>query len=261
VQNVVEKFVLPLLTKRGWVRTCEIGASLGASTDRLLLAPKVAITLIDPCLDCDLRQKYAGRPNVTVRKGLSLNVLRELGDCFDCILIDGDHNWYTVYHELKTIHERNLLKAGGFLFFHDVDWPYGRRDMYYQPETIPSEYRHSCAKRGIVRGQSELSDKSAFNSELWNAKHEGGARNGVLTAIEDFRREHKHEYSFFHVRGDFGLGIMQRRRGFVDNLMFLGVRCDGFAYNVIGSPKRFGLAHFPSLYFRVSSLVKGNTVP
>jgi hypothetical protein len=27
------------------------------------------------------------------------------------------------------------------IFFHDVGRPYGRRDMYYQPETVPPEFR------------------------------------------------------------------------------------------------------------------------
>src|ERR1039457_6819312 len=91
-------------------------------------------------------------------EGISLEVLPELSDAFDCVLIDGDHNWYTVFHELNVISDRDLLKPGGMVFFHDVEWPYGRRDMYFQPETIPQKYRHSCAQKGIVEGQSELSD-------------------------------------------------------------------------------------------------------
>ena len=99
---------------------------------------------------------------MTVNKGISLKVLPELHDAFDCILIDGDHNWYTVYHELKVISDRDLLKRGGMVFFHDVEWPYGRRDMYYQPETIPQEHRHNCAQKGIMWGQSELSEHGGF---------------------------------------------------------------------------------------------------
>ena len=57
---------------------------------------------------------------------------------------------------------------------------------------------------------------------MWNATHEGGPHNGVLTAIEDFLREHKDEYEFFRVRGDSGLGIMYRRNNFTEDLKFLG---------------------------------------
>jgi predicted O-methyltransferase YrrM len=239
MQNFVKSFVVPLLAKRRWTRVCEIGASLGGGTELLAPLPSIALTVIDPCLDYDLNEKFASNPHVTIKRGISLEVLPDLRDVFDCILIDGDHNWYTVYHELKVISECNLLKQGGIVFFHDVEWPYGRRDMYYQPEMIPREHRHNCAQKGIVRGQSELSDRSEFNSVLWNATHEGGTHNGVLTAIEDFLREHKDEYKFFRVREEFGLGIMYRRKNFIDDLKFLTVDCKGVACNVLTWAKRF----------------------
>lgn len=95
------------------------------------MLPTIAVTVIDSCLDCDLNERFASNSHVTVKKGISLEVLPELHDTFDCILIDGDHNWYTVYHELKMIYDRELLKRGGIVFLHDVEWPWGRRDMYY----------------------------------------------------------------------------------------------------------------------------------
>lgn len=266
MQNFVESFVIPALARRRWSRVCEIGASLGSSTQLLAVLPSIALTVIDPCLDCDLNEKFADNPHVTVKKGISLKVLPDLRDAFDCVLIDGDHNWYTVYHELKVISDRDLLKRGGIIFFHDVEWPYGRRDMYYQPEMIPREHRHSCAQKGIVRGQSELSDRSEFYSKLWNATHEGGTHNGVLTAIEDFLCEHKGEYEFFRIRGDFGLGIMYRRKNFNDDLKFWTVRCKGVVYNVftiarsaVSSSylwlKRFTKVHFPSAFTLAKSLL------
>jgi hypothetical protein len=255
MQDFVKSFVVPLLARRKWTSVCEIGASLGGSTELLAVLPSVSLTIVDPCLDCDLSEKFAGNPRVTVKKGISLEVLPELSDAFDCILIDGDHNWYTVYHELRVISDRDLLKLGGFVFFHDVDWPYGRRDMYYQPETIPQEYRHGCARKGMVAGQSELSDRSKFNSGLWNATHEGGARNGVLTAIEDFLGEHKDEYKFFRVREQFGLGIMYRRKDSADDFRFLTVECKGLAHGVFAWPKRFTKAHFPSVFYLAKSLL------
>jgi len=200
---------------------CEIGASRGASTDSLLALPDVSITVIDPCLDLDLEAKYAGEPRATICKANSLFALPTLGQAYDCILIDGDHNWYTVYNELRTISERLLLQRGGIIFLHDVGWPYGRRDMYYQPHTIPSEYRHGYARRGIVWGQNKLSDDAGINVGLCNATHEGGRRNGVLTGIEDFLREHENEYQFFRVREQFGLGVLHYRKNLADDLGFL----------------------------------------
>jgi hypothetical protein len=252
MQDFVQSMVIPLLAERRWSQVCEIGASFGSSTELFLALPSVTVLVIDPCLDCDLSQKFSSYPQVAVKKGLSLKVLPQLRDAFDCVLIDGDHNWYTVYHELKVIADRNLLKRGGMVFFHDVEWPYGRRDLYYQPETIPPEHRHGCAQKGIVRGQNGLSDQSEYNSGLWNATHEGGPHNGVLTAIEDFLHEHKGEYEFFRLRGNFGLGIMYRRNSFVDDLKFTALRWKTFA----GGSKHFIKVRLAFALARTKSLLR-----
>ena len=68
---------------------------------------------------------------------------------FDCIIIDGDHNWYTVFNELTIIEKRNLLKEGGTIFFHDIAWPYGRRDMYYLCVPVTAVARFPVPKPAI----------------------------------------------------------------------------------------------------------------
>jgi len=212
--------IKPYITASRYRRVCEIGASFGLTTDKLLELDSVSIDIIDPCLDADLRMKYRDDERVRVHQGVSLEVLQRIVGTFDCILIDGDHNWYTVYNELSTIEERGLLKRGGTIFFHDVCWPYGRRDMYYQPELIPEEFIQPFKREGIVRGQSELSDASPFNSDLCNAAHEGGPRNGVLTAVEDFYKEHRGKYKFFHFEEEHGLGVLLKTDGTVGGITY-----------------------------------------
>jgi hypothetical protein len=56
----------------------------------------------------------------------------------------------------RTIEERGLIKLGGAIFFHDVCWPYGRRDVYYQPALIPKNFLILTSGKAIVREQSEL---------------------------------------------------------------------------------------------------------
>ena len=211
MQQFVLDFIVPLARKRRWTSICEIGASVGDSTNELLKLPILSHTVIDPCFDEDLGALYAGDPRVTVRKGNSLDILPNLDAAYDCILIDGDHNWFTVFHELRLIRERKLLRAGGMIFFRDVDRPYGRRDMYYQPDTNPSECSHEFARKGIVRGQSVLSGSSGFNAHLCNAVLEGGPKNGVMTAIEDFIAENPSQYRLCAVWHQYGLGILQMR--------------------------------------------------
>ncbi len=57
------------------------------------------------------------------------------------MIIDGDHNYYTVREELRLIAERAAGAELPLLLFHDVCWPHGRRDDYFDPEQIPAEYR------------------------------------------------------------------------------------------------------------------------
>jgi hypothetical protein len=132
MKHFTRRFLIPYLKASQYRNICEIGSLGGGNIDRLLaLGPN--ITIIDPCIFERLDLKYESNPRINVIKGLSLPVLQEISAPYDCFMIDGDHNWYTVYHELKLIHERQLLAKGGSILLHDVCWPYARRDMYYNP--------------------------------------------------------------------------------------------------------------------------------
>src|SRR5262249_53979657 len=134
-------------------------------------------------------RRFAGR--YRFHRDISLNVIDGL-PAMDVALVDGDHNWYTVYHELRAL--RDVARREGtslpMLVLHDVGWPYARRDLYYAPDRIPAEHRQPYARRGIVRGAEELVDTGGANAENCNAVHEGGPRNGVMTALDDFVTEH-----------------------------------------------------------------------
>ena len=62
-------------------------------------------------------------------EALSVDVLPSL-EPMDAALIDGDHNWYTVYNELKMLAEGS--RRGGaplpVIVMHDVLWPQGLGD-------------------------------------------------------------------------------------------------------------------------------------
>ena len=72
--------------------------------------------------------------------------------------------------------------------FHDVGWPHARRDTYYAPERIPEEHRQPLAHDVCSRRRAGRGGAGACRYE-WAAAREGGPRNGVLTAIEDFIAE------------------------------------------------------------------------
>ncbi|MBX7256853.1 MAG: class I SAM-dependent methyltransferase [Candidatus Hydrogenedentes bacterium] len=250
-------FVLkPCIRQFGYVRILEIGAQYGENTDELAELPSVHVTVIDPCVDADLCARHAGNNRIAIRKGLSLDVLPDLTQPFDCILIDGDHNWYTVYNELRIIRERELLLRGGAIFLHDTWWPYGRRDGYYAPDRIPAQYRQPFAYQGIVRGQSALSESEGVNAQIANATHEGGPRNGVLTAVEDFLHEYDHKYLFFNLRLQYGLGTLYRRRDRECDSAFSEFHRDIQWRLRVGRVKDFVRAMSPSIYTAARRIAK-----
>lgn len=242
MRRFTKKFIVPFVDRCGYSNLCEIGSQGGSNLDQLLNLKGVRITTIDPCIDQNLEEKYQGSVQICVKKGLSLEVLPTLSDAFDCIMIDGDHNWYSVFNELKLIHDQSLLAQGGSILFHDVHWPYARRDMYYDPDNIPAEFQQPRAKRGIIRGQVELasSEGQGKNADLWNALNEGGPRNGVLTAIEDFMNEHPSGYEFYRLHREWGLGVLTRKGQQPKGLSKLKLK--GVWYNFISPIKiRLGL--------------------
>lgn len=171
-------------------RVCEIGVQSGAGTRRLIEYVREHdghLVCIDPAYPDDWHTVDA-EGVVTYEATLSLEALPRIERC-DAYLVDGDHNYYTVSNELRLI-ERAHADQPTIVALHDVAWPYGRRDLYYDPSTIPESERHPHRAAGIVIGASELDDTRGINAHLANAMHEGGPRNGVLTAVEDFVAEH-----------------------------------------------------------------------
>jgi hypothetical protein len=136
----------------------------------------------------------------------SLDVIPSL-DGINYAIIDGDHNWYTVFSELRLLSQRMAEPAR--ILLHDVCWPYAYRDLYYCPERIPEAFRHPYARQGIIEGQSRLSDDGGKSPHLCHALTEGGSRNGVLKAVEDFMQTDK-AWTFSRIERGAGMGLMTR---------------------------------------------------
>lgn len=165
----------------------EIGSFKGELTVELLEWAEtrgVKIAGVDPLPPDELEALAASRPELELLRVVGAEVLRER-DFDDAIIIDGDHNYFTLTQELNKIAGMSGDGPLPFLLFHDVCWPHERRDTYYAPERIPESERqplgHDCT---ISPGNPGLSDGGLPYE--WAADHEGGPKNGVLTAIEDF---------------------------------------------------------------------------
>jgi hypothetical protein len=201
--------------KRGPI--IEIGAAKGETTVRLAeLASELDVTLhsVDPLPELDvteLENRFGDR--FRFHRERSHDALHRIEPAA-IVLIDGDHNWYTVHGELTRLSSIAAAAHRPFplVMLHDVEWPYGRRDMYYDPESIPQEWRQPWDRRGIRWGERRLDESGrGVNSHLANAVEEGGPRNGVLTAIEDFVEGCADPPELRVVRGGAGIGVLASR--------------------------------------------------
>lgn len=200
-----ETHIRPAIIQRRHRHIVEIGVGAGANTGNLLgLAEEIGGFL--HCIDPSPQFEPSAECHcVALLKKPSLQALGKLKQV-DCAIIDGDHNWYTVYNELQMTDK--VLVPGGTVFLHDVLWPYGRRDMYHEPGRIPRKYRHPNQKMGIVQGEMWLSPEG-MNGDYYNALYEGGSRNGVLTAVEDFLRTRRN-YRLSLVQDEHGLAELRK---------------------------------------------------
>jgi hypothetical protein len=149
------------------------------------------VRCIDPVPSEALRDLGAAHANVELIERYSPEVLSELQDA-DTYFVDGDHNWHTVHGELLALRDRLLAQAApAIAILHDVQWPCARRDQYYDPQRIPAEDRQPYTyKGGIAPGEPGLDEHGFRGAGVFGvAEREGGPRNGVLTAVEDFIEE------------------------------------------------------------------------
>ncbi len=209
-----EVAIAPVIEAAGARRVVEIGALRGETTVQMLdrLGPDVELHVIDPVPEFDPtehEQRFPGR--YIFHRDISHCVLPTLPPV-DAALIDGDHNWFTVHHELEMLSAtaREAGKPLPVLVMHDVLWPYGRRDLYYVPERIPDEFRQPYDQRGMQPRRRDLlpHGRGGLSPTMNNAVCEGGPRNGVMTALDDFMRKYDRPLRRVVLPLYFGLAIV-----------------------------------------------------
>jgi hypothetical protein len=187
LENVAE-IMQPCLEARGTRSLLEIGSFAGELTESLLEwgTPKgVEISTVEPLPPEELRGVLSRHPELTLIEDTGVGALSGLDALPDTVIIDGDHNYFTLTGELDKIAEMADDQQLPLILFHDVCWPHERRDTYYAPERVPESERPPIAKDcTIAPGNPGLSDGGLPYE--YAAAHEGGPKNGVLTAIEDF---------------------------------------------------------------------------
>jgi Methyltransferase domain len=183
----VREPILDCLDASGARSVLEIGAHAGDLTRALIDwagGSGARVIAIDPNPADDLASLAAERRELELLRQTSHEALAEI-EPPDAVIIDGDHNYYTVSEELRLIAERSEGRGLPLLILHDVGWPHGRRDSYYEPERIPDGHRQPLVERGgLMPGEPGLVEGGLPLVSV--AVREGGPQNGVLTALEDF---------------------------------------------------------------------------
>ena len=138
---------------------CEIGLEGGIVTDFLVdRAAEVGARYIgiDPFLKREVDERFSNRPGVTLVRARSHDALASL-PCPDFVVIDGDHNHFTVLGELRLLRAA-WARAGEppmLILMYDTSWPCARRDFYYDPSAVPDDRRRPLAgrRRSFVRSR------------------------------------------------------------------------------------------------------------
>jgi hypothetical protein len=184
--NLAE-ILIGCLNARGARSLVEVGAYAGDLT-RVLLGwaaeAGATVVAIDPTPHERLIELSKERSDLELIQEPSHDALGRI-ELPDAVIVDGDHNYYTVSEELRLIEERAAEGELPLLILHDVGWPHGRRDAYWNPGSIPPEDRQPMLERPFIfPGEPGVVENGMPMYAA--AQREGGPRNGVLTALEDF---------------------------------------------------------------------------
>jgi len=207
------ELMIPCLDAARAQTVVEVGAFAGDLT-RVLVdwasSRDARLLAIDPAPQHDLVELARESSTLELDRRTSLEALPDVPRP-DALIIDGDHNYYTVSRELALIEQAAPGLDFPLLVLHDVCWPHGRRDDYFDASLIPESARHAVtgSAGGIYPGDPGVRPDGLPYPR--SAAREGGAGNGVLTAVEDFVASRDH-LRLVVVPAFFGMGVVWHRQ-------------------------------------------------
>jgi hypothetical protein len=188
----------------------EIGSESGTFTEEITAWAEVhdaTVVSVDPSPSPSTEELALDSAHLTVLRERSPAALAHIsrGEVY---LIDGDHNHWTVTAELHHVFDADGAPPA-LAILHDVAWPCAYRDHYYAPEALPPEAVHEHSFEGGVAPREPGLVEGGFRSNgvYAYASREGGERNGVLAAVEDFLNR-RPDLRFGRIPCVFGLGFV-----------------------------------------------------
>ena len=184
MKDQFKNFILPYLKKRKPKKILEIGVLDGGATIQILKyceENNCQLVSIDPLawtgnipdeikkpykdftsniLGQNLRPTYVEKifelnlnKNWTCLKINALDFLNsESFDSFDVCLWDGDHNYFSLFNELKLLHLKS--KKDDLIFIQGIE-KWNRKDQYYSKKLIPLEFQNG-KKQGLIRAINDF---------------------------------------------------------------------------------------------------------
>ena len=187
----------------------EVGVETGQVSGVYVELGASRVFCVDPFPSDAMRAALAENDKLHLVEGFSPDVLADL-PIADLYVIDGDHNYATVRGEVDWI----LANApDAVIVFHDLMWPCGRRDFYYQPTRLSEGDRHTDTTDGPTVWHDQVTPAGFVGAGAFTfAVEAGGERNGVLTAVEDaLDAAGDPSWQLEIIPAIFGVGVLMRR--------------------------------------------------
>jgi hypothetical protein len=129
--------------------------------------------------------------------------------------IDADPNWHATHAVLQAVAAQaaSLDKDFPVTIVANAGWPYGRRDGYDDPASVPASYCHPHERAGLVPGQAAPAGAAGLHGDRFNGTAENEPGHGVLTAVEDFLDGRTGSLRLATLPGFGGLAVITPRTG------------------------------------------------
>jgi hypothetical protein len=200
------ELIFDVIDRIGARSVCEIGSEGGLMSEELHARYRSGkldrLTVIDP-FPTQTVASYGDDRGCKVLAQLSSDALPDL-PAHDVYIIDGDHNFFTVYGELKQV----LKHENALVIMHDISWPWAHRDLYYDASVLPDSAKNDPV-HGAIHPSSSGIVPHGFDGrgQYTVAAEEGGDTNGVFRAVVAISQEV--DIAFSSVPALFGIGFVR----------------------------------------------------